>query len=203
MLNEIENQTDYLFIYSNKVNTNEKVSIKAKQKAVANVLNTLLEKKKMSYSMEGNHIILSMLDEAEAKANEAKVTSVQQQKKRITGTVVDETGTPVIGANVIEVGTTNGTITDVNGGFSLQIDDNAMLRVTYIGYLEQEVNTANRTSVDIILLEDTRVLDEIVVVGYGTQRKRDVAGAISSISSKDLSIQSAINVQTFCKEITA
>ncbi len=195
VLNEIENQTDYLFIYSNKVNTNEKVSIKAKQKAVANVLNTLLEKKKMSYSMEGNHIILSMLDEAEAKANEAKVTSVQQQKKRITGTVVDETGTPVIGANVIEVGTTNGTITDVNGGFSLQIDDNAMLRVTYIGYLEQEVNTANRTSVDIILLEDTRVLDEIVVVGYGTQRKRDVAGAISSISSKDLSIQSAINVQ--------
>ncbi|MEA4997037.1 MAG: secretin and TonB N-terminal domain-containing protein, partial [Petrimonas sp.] len=101
VLNEIESQTDYLFIYNDEVNANEKVSIKSKQQAVANVLNALLKGKDVDYSMEGNHIILSATKRASRAEKEAAVSIVQQQKKTITGAVVDATGVPVIGASII------------------------------------------------------------------------------------------------------
>ncbi|HRS41666.1 MAG TPA: STN and carboxypeptidase regulatory-like domain-containing protein, partial [Dysgonamonadaceae bacterium] len=98
ILNEIEKQTDYLFIYNDEVNANEKVSVKAKQEAVSSVLNSMLEDKDMKYSMEGNHIILS---KSEPSENENITNVLQQQKKRISGTVLDENGQPIIGANII------------------------------------------------------------------------------------------------------
>lgn len=193
VLNEIEKQTDYLFIYNDEVNTNEKVSVKAKQNAVANVLNTLLEKKDIKYSMEGNHIILSSVDEVEAKSNETKVSSVHQERKRVTGTVVDGKGIPIIGANIIEVGTTNGTVTDVNGEFELQVENNAVIKVSYIGYIEQDISTVNQTSLNITLVEDTRALEEVVVVGYGTQKKVNMTGAVSSVRIDALSDRPVTN----------
>ncbi len=186
VLNEIEKQTDYLFIYNDEVNTNEKVSVKAKQNAVANVLNTLLEKKDIKYSMEGNHIILSSVDEVEAKSNETKVSSVHQERKRVTGTVVDKDNVPIIGANIIEVGTTNGTVTDVNGEFVLQVENNAVIRVSYIGYLEQDFNTDNKINFEVVLQEDTQDLDEIVVVGFGVQKKINLTGAVDKIDGKTI-----------------
>ncbi|MDD3870336.1 MAG: carboxypeptidase-like regulatory domain-containing protein, partial [Candidatus Cloacimonetes bacterium] len=137
VLNEIEKQTDYLFIYSNEVNTNEKVSVKSRQEAVATVLISLLKGKDVDYSMEGNHIILSAIENTSAPVNETNTANVQQQKKTITGTVVDAAGAPVIGANIIEAGTSNGTVTDVDGRFSLSVDDNASIHISYIGYLNR------------------------------------------------------------------
>ena len=113
VLNEIEKQTDYLFIYNNEVNTNEKVSVRAKQVAVSKVLNTLLKDKDIHYSMEGNHIILSVCDKIVNELGEIGTTIIQQQKKHITGKITDEQGESIIGANIVEVGTTNGTITDI------------------------------------------------------------------------------------------
>ncbi len=182
VLNEIESQTDYLFIYNNEVNTNETVSVKAKQQAVSNVLSALLKNKDVSYSMEGNHIILNMNN----KINNSETMIAQQQKKRISGTIVDITGIPIIGANIVETGTTNGTVTDANGRFSLDVDNNATIRITYIGYLIQDINTTGRTNFDIILQEDTQSLDELIVVGYGTMRKSDLTGALSQVSGDDL-----------------
>jgi TonB-dependent SusC/RagA subfamily outer membrane receptor len=184
VLNEIESQTDYLFIYNNEVNTNEKVSVKAKQKAVSDVLYSILESKDMSYSMEGNHILLSK----EGNVNSEEILSIitQQQKKQITGTVVDEAGIPVIGANIIENGTTNGTITDINGNFNLLVENDAIIHISYIGYLDQVINTTNQSRFNIVLKEDTKSLEEVVVVGYGTMRKRDLTGAISSVNSESL-----------------
>ena len=115
VINEIEKQSDYLFIYNNRVNTNEKVTVRAKQKAVSDVLNSMLNEKEMDYTMEGNHIILSVIDKSDQTSQELLVATTQQQKKQLTGTVVDETDTPVIGANIVELGTTNGTVTDMNG----------------------------------------------------------------------------------------
>jgi TonB-linked SusC/RagA family outer membrane protein len=185
ILNEIEKQTDYLFIYNNEVNTNEKVSVKAKQEAVSSILNSMLKYKDMNYSMEGNHIILS------TNTNESPKSKIeannQQQKKRISGTVFDEKGQPIIGANIIEAGTTNGTVTDIDGKFSLSVEDNATIRISYIGYLEQEINTAGKTSFNITLSEDTQSLDELVVIGYGTIRKRDLTGSVGSIDSDIIS----------------
>ena len=126
-------------------------------------------------------------------ANEAKVSSVQQQRRSITGTVVDEDGTPIIGANVIEVGTTNGTVTNMNGEFELQIQDNASIQISYIGYLDQVINTQGITQLNVVLVEDMRALDEVIVVGYGVQRKVISSGAVSQVEGDDISKISVVN----------
>jgi TonB-linked SusC/RagA family outer membrane protein len=189
ILNEIEKQTDYLFIYNDEINANEKVSVKAKQEAVSSVLNSMLKDKDMKYSMEGNHIILST-NKNESPENQIEANTQQQQKKRISGTVLDENGQPIIGANIVEVGTTNGTVTDVDGNFSLNVDENATIHISYIGYLEQDINTAGKTSFNITLLEDTQALEEVVVIGYGTARKIDLTGSISSLGGDRLRMKS-------------
>ena len=198
VLNEIEKQTDYLFIYSDEVNTNERVSVKSRQQAVSNVLNALLKKKDLNYSMEGNHIILSTIEKSLQTVETLSVgTAQQQQRKTITGTIVDVNGEPVIGANIIEIGTTNGTVTDIDGRFSLSVADKASLRISYIGYLEQVVSTAGRNSFDITLQEDTQALEEVVVIGYGTARKKDLSGAISNVKFTNTPIATLPNPNAF------
>ncbi|MDR0422348.1 MAG: TonB-dependent receptor [Proteiniphilum sp.] len=110
----------------------------------------------------------------------------QQGKKEIRGTVIDQNNEPVIGANILEKGTLNGTITDFDGHFTLSVTGDATLQITYIGYLSQEVNTAGITVLDIVLQEDSRSLDELVVVGYGAIRKSDVTGSISTAKGSDI-----------------
>ncbi|MDD4008840.1 MAG: TonB-dependent receptor [Fermentimonas sp.] len=201
VLNEIEKQTDYLFIYNNEVNTNEKVSVRSKQKAVSEVLNSLLEEKDMSYSMEGNHILLSVDEKENINTEEITSIVIQQQKKQITGKVVDESGEAIIGANIIEQGTTNGTITDIDGNFILSIEENAIIHISYIGYLEQEISTSNRSTLEIILLEDTQSLDELVVIGYGTARKSDITGAMSRANLTSLENSPNVNLAEMLKGI--
>jgi len=116
---------------------------------------------------------------------ESQVSSVEQQKQ-ISGTVVDENGETIIGANIIEKGTNNGTVTNIDGQFQLQIADGAVITVSYIGYLDQEINTAGRSTFEVVLIEDTQQLDELIVVGYGVQRKSDVTGSISVSSGEDI-----------------
>ena len=93
---------------------------------------------------------------------------------------------PVIGANVVEKGTTNGTITDIDGKFSLSVSENSTLLVSYIGYANQEVKVGNQTSYTIVLKEDQQVLDEVVVVGYGSVKKANLTGAVGYIDNKEL-----------------
>lgn len=116
--------------------------------------------------------------------NGIQTTSIAQQKiQTITGKVVDKNGEPIIGANVVAKGTTNGTVTDVDGNFTLDVSDNVILQISYIGYLTQEVPVSNKTVITVRLVEDTQSLDEVVVVGYGTQKKGEIASAISSVKS--------------------
>ncbi len=111
----------------------------------------------------------------------------QQQRKKITGTIVDVNEIPIIGANIIEVDSDgNGTVTDFDGNFTLEVAENAVLRVTYIGYLEQNINTTGQTVFNITLQEDTKTLEELVVVGYGVQKKVNLTGSVSSIDVGDL-----------------
>lgn len=119
---------------------------------------------------------------------------VQQQKRQVSGTVSDVNGEPVIGANVIEKGTANGTITDVDGNFSLQVGNDAILHISYIGYLEQDINTTGRISFNVVLQEDTKALDELVVIGYGTMKKSDLTGSIASVSNAKLKERPYSNV---------
>ena len=113
--------------------------------------------------------------------------SVVQQGKKVTGVVVDGAGIPVIGANVIVKGTTNGTITDFDGNFTLEnVPADGVLVVSYIGYLSQEIPVGNQSAINVTLKEDTQALDEVVVVGYGTMRKSDVTGSISTAKGEDM-----------------
>ena len=129
--------------------------------------------------------------------NQPNIQVIQQPtKKQITGKVLDEDGDPIIGANIVEIGTTNGTVTDSNGEFSLNVNDNASIRISYIGFLEQSLNTSNKTSFNIVLIEDTRSLEELVVVGYGVQKKINLTGAIASVNAEDLSKVPTPNVST-------
>ncbi|MDD4008919.1 MAG: SusC/RagA family TonB-linked outer membrane protein, partial [Fermentimonas sp.] len=114
------------------------------------------------------------------------VTAINQQGNLISGRVLDEQGIAVIGANIIENGTTNGTVTDVDGNFQLEVARGATITISYIGYLDQQVNTTGISTFNIVLLEDTQTLDELVVVGYGTMRKSDVTGSISTAKGSDI-----------------
>ena len=106
------------------------------------------------------------------------------QQKLIKGQVVDEMGEPIIGANVVIKGTTNGTITDIDGNYTLDVPVSAILQISYIGYLTQDVPVNGKQQINIRLVEDTQQLDEVVVVGYGTQKKGELTSSISSIKSE-------------------
>ena len=186
VLNEIENQTDYLFIFNNKVDISKTVSVNSRDEAVNMVLKKVLKDSNIDFSFEGNHIILTYIENKKNNEDTSSSKVVKQQEKTISGNIVDSKGEPIIGANIIEKGTTNGTITDYDGNFILKVNDSAVLKISYIGYLEQEIITKDKNSIKVVLLEDSQALDEVVVVGYGTMKKRDVTTAIASLKSSDL-----------------
>lgn len=111
-----------------------------------------------------------------------EVTTTVQQTKKITGNVTNTAGEPIIGATVLEKGnTTNGTITDIDGNFTINLPANATLSISYIGYITQEIQVGYQTSFKVVLKDDTKTLDEIIVVGYGSQKKANLTGAVSSV----------------------
>lgn len=180
VLNEIEKQTDYLFISNRDINLNRKVSVQVNKKTVKEALDKLFTNTELSYSMEGINIILT-------QRNTASLPDVvQQQKKSVTGTVTDEYGDPIIGANVVEKGTTNGVITNLDGQYTLLVNDESIIQVTYIGYLPVEVPAKDKTVVNFTLKEDSQTLDEVVVVGFGTQKKANLTGAVSTVKMADV-----------------
>ena len=170
----IENQSDFRFIYeSGKINLDKIVSVRVKDQSVETVLKRLFEQEGIQYEITENNFIL--INPMEKKGNVSPV--VLQQGRRVTGVVKDVTGEPIIGANVVEKGTTNGTVTDLDGKFTLAVQDNAVLLVSYIGYITQEIPVKGNRQLNITLQEDSKSLDEVVVVGYGTQKKVNLTGS--------------------------
>ena len=186
ILNEIENQTDYLFIYNNQVDINKITSVKVKNEAVAQVLDRILSGTGINYELEGTHIILT--------TEAIKDLHAQQQAKTVTGTVTDVNGEPIIGANIRIKGTTTGTITDIDGNFSIEAEPQSVIEVSYIGYLTQETVINNQKSIRFLLKEDTKTLDEVVVIGYGVQKKADLTGSVANINTEKLNTQSNANI---------
>lgn len=175
VFNLIEQQTDYLFIYDKGIDTRRQVSIEARRQPVNDVLDRLFAGQSLTYTLDGNYIVLSH-----------RPLSTTQQKRQIRGTVSDTGGQPVIGANVVEKGTTNGTITDMNGQFVLDVSPDALLIVSYIGYKAREIAVNKKTVLAITLSEDTEALEEVVVIGYGTVKKSDLTGSVSSVKAEDI-----------------
>lgn len=179
VLNSIADQTGLSLAYSAQVvNLNRKVSLNFVNTEVSEVLNAMFGNTAIGYEIKDGKIYLF-------KAAERTTTSINQQKRTITGTVVDPNGEAVIGANVVVKGTTNGTITDMDGKFSLEVPEKAMLLVSYIGYGDYETKVDNQSNLTIILKEDSQALDELVVVGYGTMKKKDLTGAVKRVNLED------------------
>ena len=183
ILNDIESQTNLLFIYNKDVNVNKKVSVKAENISLQEVLQNLFDNN-VSFKIEGSYIVLSPTGTTGA---------AQQTKRTVKGVVEDALG-PIAGANVVEKGTTNGTITDMDGNFTLNAAPNAVLVISYIGYKEQEVPVNNKTSIQVKLVEDSQALDEVVVVGYGVQKRASVIGSVASLQAKDIATVKTPNV---------
>ena len=178
VISEIEKQTDYLFVYNvNEVNLKRNVKVNAQNKSVAEVLNKVFEGTDIYYAMEGKNIMLM----SKAKDGEAV-----QQANKVTGIVKDANGEPVIGANVTVKGQSIGTITDIDGRFVLDAPKDAVLQITYIGYVSQEVKVSGKREINVVLKEDTETLDEVVVVGFGTQKKVNLTGAVGLATAKEL-----------------
>lgn len=190
VLETIENQTEFKFFYNSKlVNTNRKISLDVKNQNVFTVLDLLFKSSSTSYKVVDKDIILTVSDMSKAA----------QGDDIVTGVIVDQNGNPVIGANVVEKGTANGTVTDLSGKFSLNVAANAILAVSYIGYTSTEMPVNGKTSLSIMLKEDLRLLDEVVVVGYGVTRKRDLAGAITSLKTDEIKAGVVTSTAQFLK----
>lgn len=175
----IKKQSDYSFFIDTKdVDVHKRVSIDLKNKSVREILDVILQDQHVKYEVKGQHIIISSeTSQAEKQQN--------QQQKEISGIVKDGTGEPVIGANVSVKGTTIGTITDVDGRYSFTAPSNAVLVISYIGYKTQEISSAGKNLLNINLSEDSEILEEVVVVGYGTQKKVNLTGSVSTIRFSD------------------
>ncbi|HBT84740.1 MAG TPA: SusC/RagA family TonB-linked outer membrane protein [Porphyromonadaceae bacterium] len=197
---EIEKGSDYVFVFSDNSEKliDMKVNVETNKKNVAEVLDAVLSNTGLTYQILDKQIIVYKSAEvALSKIIEQSVVDIIQQpaKKQITGKVSDAQGEPVIGANIVEAGTTNGTITDVEGKYSINVEDNAIIQVSYIGYLSQSINTSRRTNINITLLEDTQALDELVVVGYGTQKRATLTGAVAAVTGEDITKSKNENIQ--------
>ena len=190
VMEEIEKLSDYTFFYNdNQIKLDKKISVNAKNASIEQVLNQMFKDSGYTYKIVNNQILISTV-----KA--VNVIEHQQQKSRtITGCVKDVNGEPIIGASVVEKGVaTNGTVTDFEGNYTLTISSDE-LQISYIGYLPQVVKVHSGTSFyNVTLKEDTKTLDEVVVIGYGTQKKVNLTGSVASVSSSEIKDRVQTNV---------
>lgn len=173
----IEQQTSYRFSYRNEVIDNrEDITIKKHQASITEILDKVLEKRNLNYSIVSTKSIV-IFDRKEQR---------NPKKAPITGTIKDALGDPIVGANVMIKGTSIGVITDIDGNFSLETPVEGTLVVSYIGYIEQELPLKGKNSFSVVLQEDMQALDEVVVIGYGTQKKMDLSSSIATLSTDDI-----------------
>lgn len=200
LITEIEKQTDYLFLYSDTdVNLSQKVQVNAKDKTVAEVLDAVLVNGNLTYKFANNYISLHSSKSKRSISYSSQENSVTQVPKiKVTGTIVDETETPVIGANVVLKGSSSvGTITDVSGNFSIEVPANASLIISYIGYQNKEVLVNNQKVLSIKLQEDSEKLEEVVVTALGIKRSEKALGyAVQKVGGDKMTSVKSVDVGT-------
>ncbi len=188
ILEQVERQTNYLFFYNKKnINTNKEVDLKIVDTPVSEVLDKTLGND-ISYMMVNDHIILSK------KEDKGISQLLAQQGISITGTVTDEAGDPMPGVNIIVKGTFTGVVTDIDGKYTINApSEQSILVFSFVGYLTEEIPVSGQRNITVKLVEDTQQLEEVVVVGYGTMKKRDLTGSVSNIRSDKLLDRPAVN----------
>ena len=190
VIDQIEGQTDYLFIIQEGVDLNMKVSVEGTAMTIRDVMDKVCKSAPLTYHLEGNYIMVSR------KKQDPQDESRKQRV--IKGKVTDESGVPLIGVAVQVKGTQKGTVTDLDGNYTLEGDfeQDAVLEFNYIGMKTEEVPLGRKTTVDIVLSMDSRLLDEVVVVGYGTESKINLTGSVASVKASSVQNRSIANVSS-------
>lgn len=189
LIEKIEKETDYTFIYNSSVDLNKKISLNIKQQTIENVLKQAFANTNISYEIKLKQILLL------AKENKTVTPQQKNTVKVISGYVLDLKEEPIIGASVFIKEGAVGTITDISGKFTLEVSPGATIVISYIGYRSQEIKVDANTSFKIILREDEKILEEVVVIGYGTVRKSDLTGSVASIKTNDISTIPANSIE--------
>lgn len=185
-MTELQTKSGYSFVYiAGDVDTDRTVSINASQ--LKDAVAQILKGQNVSYEIQGKNIVIK-------KGSQQQVTS--GKRKKVTGTVKDANGEPIIGATVVEKGTTNGTVTDFDGNFVLEATEGTSLEISYIGYKTQQLTADSGKTLAVILNEDTEVLDEVVVMGYTTQSRNTLTGAAVALKEEKLKDVSTANVSS-------
>lgn len=202
VLREIEERTDVRFVFSRSlIRADRKISIRAKNQALHKVLDELLVPLHLKYRVSENLVIISRTDRKDEELLNSVTSDLTQgvappsANIEITGRVVDETGEALPGVSIIVKGTQTGTASTADGHFSLAVSDEKVVLVfSYVGYVSQEVVVAGKTKLEVTLVVDEKALDEVVVVGYGTQKKVNLTGAVDQVSAKQLETKSVANI---------
>ena len=192
---EVQRQTDFTFVYSTEEVKNVKVEkLIVNHEKIANVLDKCLKGSGLTYTVHDGVIAIKPVSKVEEMA-------APQQKTKLNGTVVDETGEAIIGANVIVKGTTNGCTTDLDGHFTLDVDHlPATLMVSYIGYIRQEIKVTSAKTIKVEMAPDNNLMDEVVITGYGTFKKSAYAGSAASVKGETLKDVPAISFKDLLQD---
>lgn len=192
-LNQIEAKTTYRFLYNkDMVDVNHKVSIVCKKQSVSQTLDQIFKGLDIAYTINGKQIVLSKIEKK----------PVSNTTKKVNGTITDEEGEPIIGATVLVEGESAGTITDVNGKFALTVPNYSKIKISYIGFESKLVSVNNQNILNISLSKSSNVLDEMVVIGFGTQKKVNLTGSVASVNTKQLESRPVANLSNALQGIT-
>lgn len=182
VFNTIKKQSKFEFFYSNdQVNVNKKVSVNTRNASIDKVLDAVLGDQ-YSYKIEDNFILISKKE----KDQKTQPQDIKQQVNSVTGVVKDNGDDPLPGVSIQVKGTTRGTMTDINGKYTIQVNPEETLVFSYLGYRSQEKNVGDNKILDIMLLEDAQMIDEIVVVGFGGLKKANLTGAVATVKMDDI-----------------
>ncbi|MDR0572876.1 MAG: SusC/RagA family TonB-linked outer membrane protein, partial [Tannerella sp.] len=199
IIHEIERTTNYVFVLSDQVEAevDKKVNVNTDGMPLSDILDKILAGTQLSYNIIDKQVVVyaDKTKKVHLPEKEPDVAVVQQPAKiKITGIIMDTHGYPLISANVIEIGTTNGVAADMNGGYTISVSPGATLRFSYLGYKTKEAPVGNDNVLNVELEEDQESLNEVVVVGYGTQKKVNMTGSVSSVKMDALSDRPVTNV---------
>ncbi|NLB78196.1 MAG: TonB-dependent receptor plug domain-containing protein, partial [Clostridiaceae bacterium] len=191
ILDAIEDQSEFFFLYNEKlIDVNRKVSVHAEDQRIEEVLNQLFTGTNIQYSIIDRKIVLAS----------GGISPNSQQQRAFSGIVSDRSGAPLPGVTVVIKGTTQGTITGADGNFSLaNVLDETTLVVSFVGMKTQEISVSGKTTINVVLEEETIGIEEVVAIGYGVQKKSVVTAAISRIATDELDIEKPTNVQNAIK----
>ena len=181
-MTELQAKSGYSFVYiAGDVDTDRKVSVDADQ--LQEAIKQILQGQQVTYEIQGKNVVVRKI---------ASQSNAVKQERKVSGTVKDANGEPIIGANVTVKGQSSiGTITDIDGRFTLDVPAGAVLQVTYIGFAPQDVEVGKRKELSVTMSEDTEMLDEVVVVGYGVQKKVNLSGSVSAINGEEIAAKPA------------